>query len=364
MRLLYASSIRYPSPLANRIQTLSTSRAFSKILKNNFFLGAINIKLVEESGMQIINFNCSSKSYYLAWKYVRFIKNENITHVLCREERLLFFLIFYSKVFSQRKMVFIYEAHFVPDKNDIFYFTAVQRSDLVVGISHLLKKDLVSNGIDHSKIIVCPDAVDQKLFTPSSNKKELRESLGLPQKKTLAVYTGSFFRHSWKGIDIVLESAKILAKEQAIHFVLIGGQKNEIKSIAQKYPLPNLTVLPHISHNEIPRYLNAGDILLLPNKKGTRISERYTSPMKLFEYIAIGKPIVASDLLSIREILNEKNAVLVQPNNAKELVAGITQLVENKIFRHKISKEMKKLVKKYTWERRAESILKELKKVS
>ena len=79
--------------------------------------------------------------------------------------------------------------------------------------------------------------------------------------------------------------------------------------------------------------------------------------MKLFEYMASGNPIVASDLPSIREILNETNAVLVKPDDSKELVNGVIKVLRDDDLSGKISKQALENIKEYTWQKRADKII-------
>ncbi len=110
-------------------------------------------------------------------------------------------------------------------------------------------------------------------------------------------------------------------------------------------------------HDEIPLWLRAADVLILPNTANEDISKYYTSPMKLFEYMASGTPIVASALPSIREILNENNAVLVESDNPEKLAEGIKKVLADAELAKKISKQAFADVQNRTWGKRAEEIL-------
>ena len=110
-------------------------------------------------------------------------------------------------------------------------------------------------------------------------------------------------------------------------------------------------------HQKIPLYLKAADVLVLPNKKGESISEKYTSPLKLFEYMVSQRPIVASNLPSIREILNENNAILFEPNNFKSLALGIKKLIQNKDLAEHLANQAWLEAQKYTWSTRTKKII-------
>ena len=107
----------------------------------------------------------------------------------------------------------------------------------------------------------------------------------------------------------------------------------------------------------MPLYMRAADMLVIPNSAKEDISRLYTSPMKLFEYMASGTPIIASDLPSLREILNESNSSFFIADDVQDLSRVIGEVSSN----HKKAQEKAVLaseqVKKYTWQRRAQSIL-------
>jgi len=109
-------------------------------------------------------------------------------------------------------------------------------------------------------------------------------------------------------------------------------------------------------HDEIALWLKSADVLVLPNTGRQKVSLYYTSPMKLFEYMASGTPIVASSLPSILEILNKSNAVTVEPDNPKALAQGIEMIMNNKAFGGQIAGQAEKDVGGYTWLARADKI--------
>ena len=222
----------------------------------------------------------------------------------------------------------VYEAHTF-SSHFFWYKYFFKKIKGVITITKKLKEDFIRYCMNPKKILVVPDGVDLKKFQVKENKEECRKKLNLPIDKKIILYTGHLYR--WKGAQILAESAKFLGED-----ILVIGQK---------------------PHSEIPFWLKAADILVLPNSGTEKISKYWTSPLKLFEYMAAKKPIVASNLPSIREILNGKNAILVEPDNPKALAEGIKLALKNPDLSVKISKQAYKDVKKYTWEKRAKKIL-------
>ena len=140
-------------------------------------------------------------------------------------------------------------------------------------------------------------------------------------------------------------------------FVFVGGTKEDIEEFKVKCSnVRNVRIVGHRPYQEIPYWLKSADVLVLPNSGKEEISRHWTSPMKMFEYMAAGRPIVASNLPSIREILNEENAILVEPDNPEALAWGVKEALQNSQLSDKISTRAFEEVKKYTWQERAKKI--------
>ena len=145
-------------------------------------------------------------------------------------------------------------------------------------------------------------------------------------------------------------------------FVFVGGTAEDIKEFKKEAEgLDNVLILGHKPHREIPYFLKAADVLVLPNKTGERLSEKYTSPLKLFEYMASGRPLVASDLSSLREILSEETAILVKSNDPRALAEGLRRALMDMELAESMAKRALDMVQQYSWHRRATSIINFLK---
>jgi len=248
-----------------------------------------------------------------------------------------------------------YELHDFPEGN-LWYFKKIFSRSKWILIHNKWKVNKFNEifKLDARKIIFMPNAVDISVFNVSIAKEEARIKLGLPLNKKIIVYTGHLY--DWKGVNTLAQSAKFLPEDYLIIF--IGGTEDDILSFKTRYiDLKNIIIQGHKHHSEIPIWLKAADVLSLPNTAKEKISKYYTSPMKLFEYMASQRPIVASDIPSITEIINSNNSVLVKPDDPADLARGLFEVVENLELADILSKEAFKEVQKYTWENRADGII-------
>ena len=147
-------------------------------------------------------------------------------------------------------------------------------------------------------------------------------------------------------------------------FHIVGGLKEDIdywKSYLKKFDLDNLYFYGFVPPKETVRYLNSFDILLAPYKRKVTISglgdtSKFMSPIKIFEYMSHKKPIIVSDLPVIREVLNVKNSILVDPDNIKLWINSIKKLKDSN-KRERLSQQALNDFKIYTWKNRASSII-------
>lgn len=264
----------------------------------------------------------------------------------------LFFLSFLSS------NVF-YDVHNFPRFKSVlhrFYYQVFFKRLKGTIVTNSWKKEQLKNifNIEDKKILIFPNGVDIIKFDIKDSKKDCRQKLGLPADKKIVLYTGHLY--SWKGVDILAKSSQFLPEDVEICF--IGGTEKDIKDFRAKYSDFKIRIIDHRPHSEIPFWLKSADVLVLPNTAKEDISKYWTSPMKMLEYMVSKRPIVASDLPSLREILNEKNAILVQPDNPELLAQGIKKALRDSKLSDKVSYQAFLDVQEFTWQKRAKNILK------
>jgi glycosyltransferase involved in cell wall biosynthesis len=226
---------------------------------------------------------------------------------------------------------------------------AARRAKKMVAISQGLKDFYTGHGVPADKIVVAHDGVDLSSFVNPQSKEQARARLGLPLDARIALYVGRL--DGWKGTDTLFEASKSLSEA---HIVAIGGEPAQVEALRTKYP--KVVFLGYRPYKELADNLAAADVLVLPNTAKEKVSAYFTSPLKLFGYMAAGLPIVASNLPSIREILDEQTAVLVHPDEPHALAEGIEMALRHP----ELGERAKEKVKEYTWNARAAGILKQI----
>ena len=289
---------------------------------------------------------------FAVFSYLKLMKGGDYI-VYSRDQFILWFLSFTGKLF-------VYEIHSFPGK-PIFYKRIWKQAHRVITITTALKKKIVEYGIDESKIMVARDAVDLNAFNAvTASKEELKIELGLPKGDFLIGYIGKFKTLGMeKGIATMIESLPLLSKDAKMVFV--GGEESEIKeykSLANRFnALPQCLFFGYQPYARLIRYTKAIDALVIPFPNYPHYAF-YASPLKLFEYMASGRPIIASDLPALREVLNDKNALFFKSGDADDLVRAIKMLKSSQTLGYHISQQALADVKEYTWEKRAQRISK------
>ncbi len=212
--------------------------------------------------------------------------------------------------------------------------------------------------LQESKIVVAHDGADEVLnFDVTANL--------LGDKNSLKIgYVGHLYKG--RGIEIIIECAK---KINDMTFHIVGGNYKEIdywNNFLQNLGLDNIFFYGFKTPNETLKYRNSFDIVLAPYTKNVSVMEvkgknqletsQFMSPLKIFEYMSHKKPIIASDLSVIREVLNEKNSILVEYNNIELWVSSLNRLKDFNL-RKQIAANAFNDFKNYTWKKRALSVL-------
>lgn len=245
----------------------------------------------------------------------------------------------------------IWEGH--QGERNLFVNLLIKMGVRMVMISQGLKDLYVSLGAEPDNILVSPDAVDLEKFAIKLSKKKARDASGFGSEK-IVLYTGHLY--GWKGASTLAEAARFLPLEVIICFM--GGTEWDLVSFKEKYAhIPNVKIFGKKSHKDMPMYIRSADLLVIPNSDKELISRLYTSPLKLFEYMASGRPIIASRLPSICEILNESMGYFFSPDDPRDLARVIIEALDNPSIAEMKAEKAFEHVKNYSWQERAKNIL-------
>lgn len=286
-----------------------------------------------------------------------YLKKQKPDLIYSRDQFTLWFLSFF-------KNKFVFEIHSFPRRTSIYkriWYKACKIVTITQGLKDLIIKQFKSTQADvASKILVAHDAVDLSAFKAViGSSQDFRIDLGLPQNNFLIGFIGKFRTLDMeKGISTMIDALSLLDKNQKMVFV--GGSEEEIKfyrSYAnKKNVLSQCLFFGHQPYEKVIKFIKAMDVLVIPFPNRPHYAF-YASPLKLFEYMASGRPIIVSDLPALREVLNEKNAIFFKPEDADDLVRAIKMFASSQMLAYHLSQQALSDVEEYTWHKRAEKIL-------
>ncbi len=247
-----------------------------------------------------------------------------------------------------------YEMHDFPEKKLFFYKKLFKKQRWILATNRWKKEKLEKDfKINSEKIIYEPNAVDLEGFENIS-KLSARKKFNLPLERFTVVYGGHLY--GWKGADILAEAVSYLPKD--ILIVFAGGTSEDTKNFKKKYShIKNIMITGYVSRSDMSYWQKLADVLVLPNTAKEKISKYYTSPMKLFDYMASGNPIVASNIPSVSEIVDNTNAIMFSPDDPKDLSEKIMWIFDNQEKANILSEKALKDVKKHSWQNRAKRII-------
>jgi len=386
LRIIYPANIRFPMERANSIQITSTCHALARagvtvdlvVRRTGWqstkeclaFYGLTPHGNLRVRRLPVLNTHWSlglwNRSYSLgalAWMLGR-CRLGGVEAITLRDLGLARILLKYKTLF---RVPVVYEAHEIShiiyrdlhthladvpelDRAQLSRIEASERfvyahADTVVSITQALAELIQETFAPAAPITVIPDGAAVR----PQQKEERSDSI---------TYIGQLY--PWKGVDTLVHAMKLLAGRR---LVVVGGLPYEsdmerVRKLAEAEGVAErISFEGFVPPSEVARHLARAAVGVIPLPDNL-MARCFTSPLKLFEYMAAGVPIVASDLPSIREILRDReNALLVPPGDAEALANAIGELLTDAGLASKLAARARQDVEDYTWDRRARAIM-------
>jgi glycosyltransferase involved in cell wall biosynthesis len=237
-----------------------------------------------------------------------------------------------------------------------------KQADLLVTISTEFKRRLLFYSLAREKIRVLPNAIDPDLVDPRKHDgRAIRERYGLEDRVIIGC-VGFFV--PWHGMMFLLDVfSELAAQNGSLHLLLVGdGPEREAMEgkIRDLSLTDRVTLTGQVEHSSVPSFIKAFDVAVIPD-----VNE-YCSPMKMFEYMGMARPIVAPASLPVQEVLQDgSNALLFRPGDGKGFYAALRRLTEDEALRRRLGRQVRQdVLDRHTWNRNAGVVAAELERAS
>ena len=376
MKVLYVSPSLLPSRAANSIHVISQSKGFIEngyeielfcqrtIFNKLKFKRQVSLdfgSLTDDINFKSIFSPFSRLSNFLIAFYfliIIFLKNEKYSLIISRN--------FYASLFiTILNINHVYETHLVEKgiKSKLQKFIILSPKTKVVVISQKLQEILENKFKLKFKAKILHDAAFSESDQKSDYEKKRILSDYVPEDKIHKNFIAGYFGHLYegRGIEIIIGLAEC---NPNMLFLVFGGTEDEIKKYRQRNKLNNLLFVGHVSHSKVKNIMQSLNCLLMPYQKSVKISgnvdtAEWMSPMKMFEYMSSGVPIISSDLPVLKEVLIDmNNCLMATPDHLSSWNKALNLLKTNSELSSKLSKKAKlDQENKFTWRKRANQII-------
>lgn len=237
----------------------------------------------------------------------------------------------------------------------------LRNADLLVTISNCFKNKMSSYHIDEKKIQVLPNAIDPNILAPQKYEEERIKRTYKLDGRFIIGFVGLFV--PWHGLLFLLEVfAQLSAKYDFLHLLLVGDGpvRTDIEGRIHQMDLTQkVTITGYIPHSRVPVFIKTFDAAVMPD------SNEHGSPMKIFEYMGMAKPVVAPSYSPIREVLRDgENAMLFEPNDAEGLYRALEILINDEELRKRLGEKGRRdVLAKHTWRHNALEVEKGLRRI-
>ena len=256
----------------------------------------------------------------------------------------------------------VLELHQIPRRHHLGFIGACNRCARVLCLTSAMRDELRRRGVREEILAVEGDAVDLRRFTPAPDATEGRRLLGIRTDRLVVGYVGRLKTLGMeKGVSHILQALARLKHERAFFGCIVGGpdgDRREYEQLATSLGLgaEDVAFPGEIPAHDVPQALAACDILAMPFPDLPHY-RTHMSPLKMFEYMAAGRPIVTSDLPTVRDVLSEETAVFCAPGEVESLAGALAWIRANPDTAAARAAAARTLVTYHTWEERMKRAL-------
>jgi glycosyltransferase involved in cell wall biosynthesis len=239
-----------------------------------------------------------------------------------------------------------------------------QKANKIVCVTQNIKNNIQKEyNLPSEKVVVIPNGANTDLFTPL-NQDICKKDLGLAPKDSYFCFVGNLA--PWQGVEYMIEAQSIITNEiPNSRFLVVGGgvQKEQLKRKARESQIGNNVIFTDwVDYEVVPKYINAADICVAPMTTGREKSG--SSAIKIYEYLACGKPVIASNVPNLEFIQKNRCGLLIPRDDPSRLAETILDLLNDPERRKKMGERGRKLVvENYSWTNTASKITDILKKL-
>jgi glycosyltransferase involved in cell wall biosynthesis len=223
---------------------------------------------------------------------------------------------------------------------------AMQQASRVVAVSAAIRQSLIDDGVAANKVITVHNGFNERLFHAGLSGQRIRQMYTIPEDALVLVFVGSF--QPYHRVDLLLEAFKRLHYKAPLYLILVGGTAEKLGA----YTIPENTILTGwLNPADVPEYIAAADIAVMP------ASNDFGNPMKIYEYMALGKAIVAPMQATLEEITpHDKGIYLFKPYDVAALTTALQQIIDDSSLRSRLGQEAQTLSHDHTWQNRAKQL--------
>jgi glycosyltransferase involved in cell wall biosynthesis len=264
------------------------------------------------------------------------------------------------------KMPVVLELHTLPKRGKSKFTALCKKCKRVVCLTSPMRDELVSWGVPKNKIIVEGDAVDLERFEKLPTINKAKHHFGVPDDRFIIGYIGSLVTMDkvQKGVEILIKAMPSLKQHYPNVFLfVVGGPDLWIERYRKLALHSGLTDHDFLFHGPVrpklvPDAMTACDVCVYPSPVPKhQYFKRDTSPLKLFEYLAAGKPVICADIPPVRDVADKTIVRFVQPGSVSSLAGGLRDVIDHPAEAKQRSTKGLTMIKNHSWKKRMKRVL-------